>query len=154
MAAPQANVTLLGADDLTTLAAATNAYYTSGRPTAPLVAYFRGRATVVPELPCFVDGALRYVPLATTVRHVLEPFGVPARLPGILDADGVRSLSQAYSRQVPGMDVAALFDQQNRYLPVRVLDLDGADASGADMLDLPVLPRDALDTSTIGPAHA
>ena len=52
------------------------------------------------------------------------------------------------------MDVAALFDQQNRYLPVRVLDLDGADASGADMLDLPVLPRDALDTSTIGPAHA
>jgi hypothetical protein len=37
---------------------------------------------------------------------------------------------------------------------VRVLDLGGADASGADMLDLPVLPGDALDTSSIGPAHA
>jgi hypothetical protein len=47
-----------------------------------------------------------------------------------------------------------LFDQQNRYLPVRVLDLGGTDASGADMLDLPVLPRDALDTSTIAAAHA
>src|SRR4051794_23846694 len=154
VAAPPANVTLLGADDLATLAAATNAYYTSGRPTAPLVAYFRGRATVVPELPYVVDGALRYVPLATTLRHLLEPFGVPARLPGILDAAGARSLSQAYSRRVPGIDVAALFDQQNRYLPVRVLDLGGADASGADMLDLPVLPGDALDTSSIGPAHA
>jgi hypothetical protein len=154
LATPQGNVTLLGADDLGTLATATTAYYTSGRPVAPLVAYFRGRATVVPELPCLVGGALRYVPLATTLRHVLEPFGVPARLPGVLDASGARSLSAAYSRQVPGVDVAALFDQQNRYLPVRVVDLAGPDASGADMLDLPVLAGDALDTSTIGPAHA
>jgi hypothetical protein len=153
VAAAKGNVTLLGANDLGTLEDATTAYYTSGQPVAPLVAYFRGRATVVPELPCFVDSAPQYVPLTTTVRHLLEPFGVVSRLPGLLDTAGARSLSGAYRRHVPGVDVGALFDTQNRYLPVRVLDVAGADASGADMLDVPVLARDALDSSTIGPGH-
>jgi hypothetical protein len=153
VATPQGNVTLLGADDLTSLATATTAYYTSGHPSAALVAYFRGRATVVPELPCFVDSSLRYVPLAATFRHVLEPFGVLSRLPNLLDVDGVRSISGAYRRHVPGIDVNALFDTQSRFLPVRVLDVAGTDATGSDMLDFPVLPRDALDTSTIGPGH-
>ena len=149
------NVALLGADDLTTLAAATTAYYTSGHPTAALVAYFRGRATVVPELPCFVDSTLRYVPVATTFRHVLEPFGVLSRLPGLLDSGGARSIydDHLYRRHVPGVDVGSLFDTKNRYLPVRLLDLAGTDGSGADMLDFPVLARDALDTAAIGPGH-
>jgi hypothetical protein len=156
VAAAKGNVTLLGADTLASLEDATTAYYTSGQPSAPLVAFFRGRATVVPELPCFVDSSSQYVPLATTFRHLLEPFGVVSRLPGLLDTAAARSLSNVYRRHVPGIDVGSLFDTQNRYLPVRVLDIAGADASGADMLDVPVLARDALDStairSAVGPA--
>ena len=71
------NVTLIGADTLADLYAATTQYLGSGlcaaSPTNTIACtFFRGRDIVVPEVLFRVNGDPAYVPLGTTVRNLIE----------------------------------------------------------------------------------
>jgi hypothetical protein len=77
------NVTLLGADTPADLANATSTYLSTKTCTAatpgnqPIIcAYFTGRASVVPEIPVTFMGQLTYVPLGTTVQHMIDLYNV------------------------------------------------------------------------------
>jgi hypothetical protein len=136
------NVALLGAPDLATLAAATNSYYNSGDAGASLIGYFRGRTVIRAQIPLLVNGALQYVPVGTTVRQLLEQFRVLPRVPGIVDGNASAALN--YRRYLPGLGVTELYRSGDAYHQLTLADGDGPDASGADVLDLPVLAGDAL----------
>jgi hypothetical protein len=147
---PAGNIAVLGADDLTTLAAATKAYYTSGNAGAQLVGYFRGRTVVQPQIPVLVGGARPlFVPVGTTVRQLLERFAPMPRVPGFVDAGASAALG--YQRRSGAVDVSALY-AAGSYAPV-TLAQGAADATGADPLELPVLAGDVFTTPT-GPGHA
>ena len=73
------NAVLLGADTPDDLANATQNYLAKGtclgsgegtRP--PTCAYFTGRNAVIPEVAINVQGATIYVPIGTTVQHMLD----------------------------------------------------------------------------------
>jgi hypothetical protein len=72
----QANISLVGASTLSNLNTATQAYLTSGTCSgcAAVQTFFRGRVTVTPEIPVFVVGVLRYVPVGTTIRNLMQGF--------------------------------------------------------------------------------
>jgi len=77
------NVTLLGADTLADLAAATTAY-TKGQPMPsaqpPIICrYFTGRASVVPQIRVNVQGTPTYVPIGTTLRTIIDRYAVLAK---------------------------------------------------------------------------
>ena len=73
---------LIGADSPSDLDQAT-AYYrnpdqaTVVPPADVALAYFRGRATLVPEIAVFVQEQPIYVPVGTTVRQLAERYGQP-----------------------------------------------------------------------------
>ena len=148
VAGPLGNVALLGAADLATLATATTGYYDRGDAGASLVGWFRGRAVLRTHIPLLVNGTQCYVPVGTTVRHLLEPWVLP-RLPGIVDGYASKVLN--YRRYLPSLGLAWLYDSR-AYPPVTLADGDGPDSSGADVLDLPVLAGDALWLPRPGPA--
>ena len=136
------NVALLGAADLATLAAATTSFYNAGNAGSSLVGYFRGRTVIRAHIPLLVNGTeLRYVPVGTTVRQLLERLRVLPRLPGIVDSNASAALN--YRRYLPGLGVSNLYDA-SAYQELTLAAGAGADASGADVLDFPVLAGDAL----------
>jgi len=136
------NAALLGAPDLATLATATSSYYSLGNAGSNLVGYFRGRAVIRAHVPLLVNGTeLRYVPVGTTVRQLLEPLRVLPRLPGIVDGNASAALN--YQRYLPGLGLTELY-ASDAYQQLTVASGDGPDASGADVLDFPVLAGDAL----------
>jgi hypothetical protein len=138
------NMALLGAADLATLATATDTYYLTGAPaTGTLVGYFRGRTVIRAYIPLLVNGTqLRYVPIGTTIRQLLEPLRVLPRLPGIVDSNA--SVALNYQRYLPGLGVTELYDSSHAYQQLTLADGDGVDAFGADVLDVPVLAGDTL----------
>jgi hypothetical protein len=136
------NVALLGAPDLRTLATATNSYYNSGNAGSNLVGWFRGRTVIRATIPVLVNGTeLRYVPLGTTVRQLLEPLRVLPRLAGIVDSSASAAVN--YQRYLPGLGLTELY-ASDAYQQLTLAGGDGPDASGADVLDFPVLAGDAL----------
>jgi hypothetical protein len=136
------NAALLGAPDLATLATATGSYYSSGNAGSNLVGYFRGRTVIRAHVPLLVNGTeLRYVPVGTTVRQLLEPLRVLPRLPGIVDGNASAALN--YQRYLPGLGLTELY-ASDAYHQLTLANGDGPDASGADVLDFPVLAGDAL----------
>ncbi|MGZ4434300.1 MAG: hypothetical protein ACXVW7_11835 [Trebonia sp.] len=137
-----ANVALLGAADLATLATATNGYYDSGNAGANLVGYFRGRTVIRAQIPLLVNGTqLCHVPVGTTVRQLLEQFRVLPRLPRIVDGNASAALN--YRRYLPGLGVTELY-RPDSYQKLTMADGDGPDSAGADALDFPVLAGDAM----------
>lgn len=69
----QQNVVLIGAGDRATLETATTNYVGGNAlPAGAVSLWFRGRATVVPEVPVFLQGARCHVPLGTTVRDLVS----------------------------------------------------------------------------------
>jgi hypothetical protein len=70
----QENVVLVGAATWSDLVAATSSYLNS-RTVPPPSMFFRGRATVVPQLPVYVQGVQQFVTLGATVRHLLSGLG-------------------------------------------------------------------------------
>lgn len=136
------NAALLGAPDLATLATATSSYYSSGNAGSNLVGYFRGRTVIRAHVPLLVNGTeLRYVAVGTTVRQLLEPLRVLPRLPGIVDGNASAALN--YQRYLPGLGLTELY-ASDAYHQLTLASGDGPDASGADVLDFPVLAGDAL----------
>jgi hypothetical protein len=103
------NAALLGATDLATLATATSSYYNSGNAGSNLIGYFRGRTVIRAHIPLLVNGTeLRYVPIGTTVRQLLEPLRVLPRLTGIVDSNASAALN--YRRYLPGLGLTELYN--------------------------------------------
>ncbi len=142
-AGPASNVTLLGAPDLATLASATNAYYSSGAAGANLIGWFRGRTVIRACVPLLVNGSqLRYVPVGSTLRHLLEQFWVVPRLTGIV-AGGASPDPVNYLRPTPGVGLSQLYGDE-AYSQLTLAGGDGIDSTGADVMDFPVLAGDVL----------
>lgn len=138
---PAGNIAVLGADDLTTLANATNTYYASGDPGAPLLGYFRGRAVIQPLIPILINGVGRhFVPVGTTARQLLERFALVPRFPGFLDEGASTALN--YQRRQNGVDISSLYGSAC-YSPVTMAAGD-LDSAGADALDFPILAADVF----------
>ena len=71
----QQNPVLVGAPTRAVLEAATAAYVGgTALPAEAVSVWFRGRATIVPEVPVILQGQRTHVPLGTSVRDVLSGF--------------------------------------------------------------------------------
>lgn len=73
---------LIGADSLSDLEQATTYYRSPNQATVVppgdvALAYFRGRATLVPEIAVFVQEQPLHVPVGTTLRQLAERYGQP-----------------------------------------------------------------------------
>ncbi|MEO6326035.1 MAG: hypothetical protein ABIQ65_15525, partial [Thermoanaerobaculia bacterium] len=108
--------------------------------------FFRGRATFIPEVACFVDGTPVYVSVGTTARQLTEayaplPFGEAVTIArfayrrpigNVVDAPAQVATAYAFGRS---NDVRFAFQT-----------LDNYNYNGRlDCFDLPVLAGDAID---------
>jgi hypothetical protein len=136
------NITIVGADTLAHLKAATDAYLAGqALPVGDTVcaSYFRGRATVTPEIGIFLQTRPRYVSLGTTIRQVYASH-VP-----IGRAAGQTFPAWASERAAAAFQYAGTFPN---FLGLNPFPQNPAAtapyANGADGLDLPVLAGDAF----------
>jgi len=131
------NATLVCANDLATLAAATAGYYNTGSVATSGAAgyFFRGRTIPVPEITCFVSGAPVAVPVGTTVRQLVQRYAPLPRLAGV-------TMPSTYSRYLLASPTGAVGGFPGAYLQVGFAAVTGT--SPQDAYDLPVLGQDAL----------
>jgi hypothetical protein len=132
------NIALIGADTLAILSAATDAYYTKPLTAVngSVMAVFRGRVTLVPEITVFVNNTPLYVPVGTTVRNLLSRFMV---LPRFADF----ALRVTYKRTVVGPNFFG--DDANpfpNFVSMIFQKPDPNHPSATTAFDLPVLAGD------------
>jgi hypothetical protein len=139
----QGNVTLLGADTLAALNAATEQCVAGNRVTTPgaVAAFFRGRTYLVPEVMVLVNNAPHYVPLGTTVRQLFGRFCVLPRMGNFVPGSfhyfrfaPVGTLRRTVVNPLPGYP--------NPYRPVL---FESSPVAGPDAFDLPVLAGDGYN---------
>ncbi len=70
------NVALIGAGSIAAMAQATESYLSTGRVdgSSAVVTFFRGRASLIPQIPVFIQGQPVYLPLGTTIRQALSGY--------------------------------------------------------------------------------
>jgi hypothetical protein len=141
---PQSNPVLLGASTRKQLETGTDAYVSGGKIPQELSCFwFRGRVSVTPEVPVFVQGTPRHVPLGTTIRQFLSGFLAVPWLNG-----KVQWPTQSYERVFGGLaaaDQSTLLWAGGQYFPVQLASGDGHVYSDTvDRFDLPILGGDAL----------
>ncbi|MDX2215870.1 MAG: LamG-like jellyroll fold domain-containing protein [Oculatellaceae cyanobacterium bins.114] len=131
---------LIGAKSLVDLNQATQRLLSTGRLESTndyLSVFFRGRATVIPEIAVFVQGQPEYVPVGTTLRQVLERYAsVPMGLPG-----------QTLTLQMGTPRISRLIHEGIDDAPsYRFVNLSNAQATaiGWDPYDLPVVKGDRI----------
>jgi hypothetical protein len=149
-ARPEQNITLLGADTLADIQAATSAWLEAGEialvSAAPVVAVaLRGRTIAVPEIRIYVNrrisdkllGEALYVPLGTTMRQLLD-HQLPLWHPRTLLEDNDRCVLRRLWSEDDGVPV---------YRTVRFNAASNDDDKSVDpaTLDLPLLAGDRLD---------
>lgn len=160
------NITLIGADTLTDLKTATQAYTTSGdtgeasSDNQPIIAFtLRGRSIVIPEIEISftrkigrqVEQVARYVPLGTTLRQLMDEL-VPTWHADIFLTGGAKpvTLSRLFSL-TNGLPVY----RQIQFHLFPTLDLDRSVLEGIDLdrsvLDLPLAMGDRLDVTLAAP---
>jgi hypothetical protein len=143
------NAVILGAPTIAVLEQATTRYLANRNfngVSGIVTATFRGRATLIPEVACFVGGVPVFVSIGTTVRQLTQayaplPYGDAATLSGfdyrrsignvVTDAAQV-SPDYAYGRS---NDVHFTFSTLNNY----------SYSGNLDLFDLPVLGGDRID---------
>jgi hypothetical protein len=132
--------TLIGATDLTKLQAATAELQGDGTLTPSddcISVYFRGRAAVIPEISVFVQGQPVFVPVGTTLRHVLERYSsVPAALP-----------KQSLSLLTGNPYISRLIHDEVKSKPsYHVVNLEATPTtnSSTDIYDLPLVKGDRI----------
>ena len=138
----QENVVLVGAATWSDLVAATSSYLSS-RTVPPPSMFFRGRATVVPQLPVYVQGVPQFVTLGTTVRHLLSGLGP---VPWLSGGSVLFGVSAPYTRSWTPLTNGPTWTVGN-VAAVRFSGSGGAYGAYADTLDsfdLPVLAGDML----------
>jgi len=135
------SITLLGADTPAALSTATQQYYQRGSVDASnevSVAFFRGRAILIPEIPCLLNDTLVYVPLGTTYRQLLQRFVQAPRIPSV-QLDAVFPFQRYFS--------VLKIDDEHAHLRVEQTPVDFVEvrtAGAIDCFDLPVLAVDQI----------
>jgi hypothetical protein len=145
------NVTLIAADTLSALGEATEEYLskqTIAPKTDVAAFYFRGRATVIPEIAVLVNGHPVYAPVGTTVRQLLDRYILTTRP----EADkGIERLR--YSRNHGHITRFGRKEYDFPSFPkVFFMDRDPTDLmvfprywNGSDVFAVPVVKGDRLD---------
>ncbi len=144
------NVTLIGANDLTSLAAATQAYYGGGPLGGPdlkdvSTTFFRGRVLIVPEILCFMNDTQVYVPVGTTFRQLVQRFGLLTRLPGLRLHLGSDFSAHRYLPSFHQSDDHNTVEYDDTYADINI------DPSGPGLIDgydVPVLASDTVKFPT------
>ncbi|AKQ68347.1 hypothetical protein A176_005259 [Myxococcus hansupus] len=142
----QKNVTLVAADSLAVIEAATRSYRETNGNTGGngVSTYLRGRTVLVPQVQVYVRGAPTYVPLGTTLRHLLD----------------TSTFIPPLAQQVPNLNCQRWLMDYNPYSDTALqlvfpgftpLNVWGSNYrvywNGADVLDLPLAKGDALTFS-------
>lgn len=134
------NVTLIGADTLDDINAATTQYLSNGlcAGSTSVCTFFRGRDIVVPELLVRVNATPTHVPVGTTVRNLVEREMDWGFDPGNLKGP---SLLKGFYRQYtsnapPGSDTT--------YAQVQFVTTAQPPPPGQDVFDLPINKGDRL----------
>ncbi len=150
---PQGNPTLVGAPTLAALDAATATYASNGTIAAPAVAaYFRGRATIVPEIPVFVQGERRYVALGTTIRDLLGGVSAMPRIQSAFVDIPTQTCWRIDNRLWVGGSSQVAWGV-NKYSALTLATTAGGYqcyGDALDSLDLPVLGGDVLSLNLPG----
>lgn len=132
------NVTLVGAQTLAQLNAATTAYPAQNTGGTPPNVYtiFLGRAIAVPEIPVWITvrsiTTMEYVPIGTTLANIIERF-VPLPLSVSTALTLLRTTSA--SAQGPSLTV--------------VLNTNQLQAIPSSMLDLPLIAGDSITLNNV-----
>lgn len=132
-------VTLIGADTLQEMQAATEAFDNHGGGSASTGTsfFFRGRAVVLPEIQIYAGDQPIYVPVGTTLRQLLEMYDdiPPADLPG-------QDLRQFAGSARP---LRLVHDGVNSEPTYRFINFANSGSVGnMDVLDLPLVKGDRI----------
>lgn len=142
---------IIGSSSFIQLEQATNHYHEHGnlaglQDIAPV--FFKGRAVLMPEIPCTVNGQLLYVAVGTTVRQLLSWYTPVPFAPG-LPVTGMN-----YHRAIGNVvdDPTAFVAPDSAFAAARMntvhFDFSALGnytyPAGLDCFDLPVLPGDSL----------
>jgi hypothetical protein len=140
-AAAAQNPVLIGAPSRAVLEAAGSQYLSDGTISPAAVGvWFRGRATVVPEIPVLLQAELRYVTLGTTLRGLLAGFMPLPWLAGTVRSGLLSRLNTPLAANGPHM----------RWTPLAPYQQVGLDSTyyqysdTLDALDLPLLGGDSV----------
>ncbi|HEY6786440.1 MAG TPA: hypothetical protein VI365_03930 [Trebonia sp.] len=135
------NPVLIGAPNRAALETAGSQYLSDGTisPTAVGV-WFRGRTTVVPEIPVLVQAQLRYVTLGTTLRGLLAGFMPLPWLAGRVQSGFLSRLNTPLDNDGPHIRWTPLAP----YLPVGLDSTYNQYSDTLDALDLPLVGGDSI----------
>jgi hypothetical protein len=147
---PRKNVTLIGANDLASLAAATQAYYGGAQTGGPdlkdvSTTFFRGRVLIVPEILCFMNDTQVYVPVGTTFRQLVQRFGLLTRLPGLRLHLGSDFSAHRYVPSFQLSNDRKTVEYNDTYADINI---DPSGPGLADGYDVPVLASDTVKFPT------
>lgn len=143
------NAVIVGAPSIAKLEEATTVYLRNrdfSGVTGISWTYFRGRATLIPEIACVVRGAATYVSLGSTVRNLAErfsllPFRQGAPVQGVAYRRSIGQVVDAPAQVATGYPYLRTNAVQFGFQPASAYQYSG----GLDCFDLPVLPGDLLD---------
>jgi hypothetical protein len=139
---PRKHITLVGADTLKDLAAATRQYLENQdveETAQTVVVYFRGRALVIPEIAVLVNQTATHVPVGTRVRDLVE------RSVSIAPRNLVDRIVFPFDRwHGPVQDAKAPDRSRFTRVPVGRKNSGHRYWNGTDTLDLPLVAGDAL----------
>lgn len=103
------NVALIGADSLTDLGKATDAFYDGAAlPSGTSGTFLRGRAVLTPLLRMTVNGAASQVAVSTTLRQVVEQLTAIPRLAGVRASSSIQVQRVMPRVLSPGGSLASL----------------------------------------------
>ena len=147
----QENVVLVGAASWKGLVAATTSYLTN-RTVPPPSLFFRGRATVVPLVPVYVQGERQFLPVGATVRNLLSGIGpVPWLSGGTVSFTTGSSYGRAWTPLTGGNPPTWTI---GNWATVNFAGAGGGSygvyADNLDSFDLPVLGGDTLSLPAAG----
>lgn len=146
-AAAAQNPVLIGAPNRAVLDAAGSQYLSDGTISPDAVgAWFRGRATVVPEIPVLLQAGLRYVTLGTTLRGLLAGFMPLPWLAGTIRSGFISRLNTPLDSDGPHLRWTPL----TPYQPVALDSTYYQYSDTLDALDLPLVGGDSITFPATG----
>lgn len=146
-AAAAQNPVLIGAPNRALLETAGSQYLSDGTVSLTAVGvWFRGRTTVVPEIPVLLQGELRYVTLGTTLRGLFAGFAPLPWLAGTLKSGFVSRLNTPLNANGPHMSWTPLAP----YQPVNLDSTYYQYSDTLDSFDLPLVGGDSITLAATG----
>ncbi len=133
---PERSVTIIGADDLESLdSGTTNFIYGDTQASNSISFFFRGKATIVPEIQVYVSEQPVYVPVGTTIRQLIEMYDY-------IPEDGLnQDLSVFLGKSRP---LRRIHEGANNQPEYRFINFPASndDNNSRNLLDLPLIKGD------------